>query len=113
MASKQSTVDFILGQIAGAGSLASRRMFGEFAIYCDGKVVGFVCDDELFIKPTPAGRTLLADRLDEAPPYPGAKLYLRVAGEDWDDRESMTELVRATAASLPPPAAKKSKSRQR
>jgi hypothetical protein len=34
-------------------------MFGEYAIYCDGKVVALVCDDQFFLEPTAAGRALL------------------------------------------------------
>lgn len=30
-------------------------MFGEYAIYSNGKVAALVCDDRLFVKPTLAG----------------------------------------------------------
>jgi hypothetical protein len=58
---------------AGLGRrLTSRRMFGEYALYVDGKVVSLIGDDQLFLKPTPEGRRELED-VTEAPPYPGAK----------------------------------------
>ncbi|GJD51723.1 hypothetical protein OPKNFCMD_4478 [Methylobacterium crusticola] len=57
MASQQSTVDFILEQAGAAGALSARRMFGEYALYCDGKTVALVCDDQLFLKLTEAGPT--------------------------------------------------------
>lgn len=59
MASQQSTVDFILEQIAAAGSVSAKKMFGEYGIYCDGKMVALVCDDQLFIKPTLAGKAFI------------------------------------------------------
>jgi DNA transformation protein len=52
MASKQSTVEFILGQAANAGEVLAKKMFGEYGIYCDQKIIVLVCDDQLFIKPT-------------------------------------------------------------
>ena len=106
MASKQSTIDYIAEQITQAGNLRYRKMFGEYAIYCNEKVVAFVCDDELFLKPTKAGRALI-EHLDEAPPYPGAKLYYRISADLWEDREFLTQLIAATAAELPLPKPKK------
>ena len=39
MASKQSTVDFLLDQFAGAGAVSAKKMFGEYGVYLDGKDV--------------------------------------------------------------------------
>lgn len=102
MATKQSTIDFLTEQIKDAGIISSRKMFGEYALYCDQKVVGFVCNDQLFMKPISVGYTFL-DASHEAPPYPGAKNYLRVPEERWDDVEWLTDFVRQTAAVLPIP----------
>jgi len=102
MASKQSTVDFILAQVAKAGTVYAKKMFGEYAIYCDKKVVALVCDDQLFIKPTIAGKAFVSNYI-EGPPYPGAKPYLLIAGEMWDDREWLTDIIKITAAELPLP----------
>ncbi|MFA6908722.1 MAG: TfoX/Sxy family protein [Patescibacteria group bacterium] len=110
MASSQKTVDFIVDQIASAGSIRSRKMFGEYAIYCDEKVVALVCDDELFVKITEAGRAML-DTIDEAQAYPGAKPSFRIAGELWEDREFLTKLIRTTCHTLPVPKKKQRKSR--
>jgi TfoX/Sxy family transcriptional regulator of competence genes len=38
-------------QIAAAGPVSARKMFGEYATYCDAKMVSLVCDDELYVKP--------------------------------------------------------------
>lgn len=106
MASKQSTVDYICEQIAHAGNIRYRKMFGEYAIYCNEKVVAFVCDDQLYVKPTNAGRELI-EILEEAPPYPGAKLYFLISPDLWEDREFLTKVISATAAELPLPKMKK------
>jgi TfoX/Sxy family transcriptional regulator of competence genes len=106
MASTQSTVDYLLEQISDAGILRYQKMFGEYAIYLNEKVVGFVCDDQLYIKPTAAGREFI-DKVEEAPPYPGAKMYFYISGDLWENREWMTELVLKTAKELPLPKPKK------
>ena len=70
MASQPGTVDFILEQASGAGAVSARKMFGEYTLYCDGKVVALVCDDMLFVKPTGAGRAYLDGlTVEERPPY--------------------------------------------
>ncbi|GJD53590.1 hypothetical protein OPKNFCMD_6367 [Methylobacterium crusticola] len=106
MASQQSTVDFILEQAGAAGAVSARRMFGEYALYCDGKTVALVCDDQLFLKPTEAGRRELGT-VTEGRPHPGAKPWLLIPGELWDDGDALATLFRVTAAALPMPAPKK------
>jgi len=110
MASSQSTVDYLLEQISEAGTLRYQKMFGEYAIYLNEKVIGFVCDDELYIKPTDAGREYIGE-VEEAPPYPGAKMYFYISGDLWENREWMTELVIKTAQELPLPNPKKNKTK--
>jgi TfoX/Sxy family transcriptional regulator of competence genes len=108
MSSSQSTADFLLEQMSEAGAVSSRKMFGEYAVYCDGRVVGLICDDNLFVKPTDAGRSFLKE-VEEAPPYPGAKPYFLISGEKWDDSEWLTELIKLTTAEVPLPKPKKKK----
>ncbi len=106
MASDQHFVAFVCEQLRGAGELSSRRMFGEAAVYLGNKVVGLVCDNQLFIKPTAPGRSRLGVPT-EAPPFPGASNWFLLS--DLDDPEFLAELVRATAAALPEPTVKKAK----
>ncbi len=103
MASRQAVVDYLVEQMGAAGAVSARKMFGEYGIYHDGRMVALVCGDTLFVKPTEAGRRHL-DPVTDAPPYPGAKPHLVVPEEAWDDADRLAELVRLTAAALPPPA---------
>jgi TfoX/Sxy family transcriptional regulator of competence genes len=107
MASDQEFVDFIVDQIRGAGEVRSRKMFGEYAIYCNDKVAALVCDNRLFVKPTEGGRVFIGDVV-EAPPYPGAKLSFLIE-DRLEDRDWISELVRITAAELPEPKPRKKK----
>lgn len=106
MASDLKTVDFIIDQIAAAGDVSARKMFGEYGVCCDGKMVAMICDDQLFVKPSPGARAYAPD-LGEGVPYPGAKPCLLVDADRWDDRDWLTELVRISARELPAPKPKK------
>jgi len=100
MPTNQSTVDFILDQVAAAGAVSARKMFGEYGLYCDGKIVALICDNQLFVKPTPAGRRFVGP-VTEAPPYPGAKPSLLIDGGNWDDAAWLSRLIALSAVELP------------
>ena len=102
MASSQSTVDFILEQVSGAGAVRAQKMFGEYGIYCNEKIVAFVCDDQLFVKPTRVGRLFITN-LVEGYPYQGAKPYFLISGELWDDHEWLATLFKISSDELPLP----------
>jgi DNA transformation protein and related proteins len=107
MASDLDFVEYVCDQIGMAGQITFRKMFGEFAIYCEGKVVALVCDNQLFVKPTPGGRAIVG-RIEEAPPYPGAKEYFLI-GDHLDDREWLSNLIRVTGNETLAPKPKKPK----
>jgi len=104
MASDKSFADFICEQLGNAGEISSRRMFGEYAIYCAGKVVALICDNQFFVKPTAAGKAILGSPT-ESPPYRGAKPYYLI-DEGLDDGKWLSGLIEATAQELPVPKAK-------
>ncbi|HZX30292.1 MAG TPA: TfoX/Sxy family protein [Rhodocyclaceae bacterium] len=101
MASDQDFVEYIRDQISGAGSITFRKMFGEYAVYANGKVVALVCDNQLFLKPTVGGRAFIG-KPTEAPPYPGAKPHFLI-GDELEDREWVSSLFRITEMELPLP----------
>lgn len=105
MASKQEFVDFVLDQIENAGEITAKKMFGEYGIYSDGKLFGLICDNKLFLKPTEAGRNFISE-VAEVPPYPGAKPSFLI-GDQIEDREWLSELVRISVKELPKPKKKK------
>jgi TfoX/Sxy family transcriptional regulator of competence genes len=110
MATQQRTVDALIEQATSAGTVTAKPMFGEYGVYVDGKMVGSVCDDQLFLKPTAAGR-LHAEPVCDAPPYAGAKPHLLIEADRWDDTQWLGELLRITAAELPNPKSRKPKPR--
>lgn len=111
MASDLSFMNYVIDQIGAAGQVSSRKMFGEFAVYCDGKVVALVCNNQFFLKPTQATQSALASAV-QAAPYPGAKPYWRL-DDQLDDQALMARLVRLTADALPQSKPKKTTARRR
>lgn len=109
MASSIDTVQYICDQAGLGPRLAFRKMFGEYALYLDGKVVALVCDDQLFLKPTPEGKAYLGD-VSEAPPYPGAKNFYLLSA-DLDDPDRLSKALETTARALPEPRPRRVRSR--
>ena len=101
MATDPDFVEYIHEQAGFDARLTHKRMFGEYALYLDDKVVAFVCDNSLFLKPTEAGRALLPT-VTPGKPYPEAKDYY-VLDEFLDDTELLQRVLQATADVLPLP----------
>ena len=87
MASDFGFIEYLCDQLQGAGTITYRKMFGEYALYCEGKVVGLVVGNSLFVKPAQATQALYGDGPRGA-------------------------LVRATEAALPLPGPKKARKRR-
>jgi TfoX/Sxy family transcriptional regulator of competence genes len=108
MATQQRTIDYLIEQATGAGTVSAKSMFGEYGVYVDGKMVGSVRDDQLFVKPTVSGR-VHAEPVSDASPYLGAKPQMLIEADRLDDAEWLGELLRVTAAELPTPKPRKPK----
>jgi TfoX/Sxy family transcriptional regulator of competence genes len=105
VSTSKQTVAFIEDQLAGL-PIRTKSMFGEYALYVDDKVVGFICDDTLFIKPSEVDAAVL-DGTVMAPAYPGSKLYHSVPGDLLEDSEWLHTAITRTAEALPAPKPKK------
>ncbi|MBN8632258.1 MAG: TfoX/Sxy family protein [Rhodobacterales bacterium] len=104
MGTRSQTVAHLVDALS-ALPLSARKMFGEYALYLDGKVVALVCDDQLFLKPTPGAERALPG-CKTGHPYPGAKQHLLVT-DALDDPDPVIAALKAIAADLPPPKPKK------
>ena len=109
MATKQSTIEYIEDQLTGVLAIHSRKMFGEYALYCGDKVVALVCDGQLFVKITEPGKVFVGEHYQEGTPYPGAKPWMYIDEDLIDDSVWLSELVRITEEALPVPKPKKKK----
>ncbi len=83
MATDPGFVELVTDQIDSDKEISYRKMFGEYALYCNGKVVALICNNQLYVKITEPGKTFVGD-MTEAPAYPGAKPSFLV-GDEIDD----------------------------
>lgn len=109
MANDLGFIEFVVDQIDVSCDIRFRHMFGGCTLYSHDKVVALICDDQLFVKPTAAGRLFIGDVI-EAPPYEGAKDSFLI-GDQIEDSSWITELITLTEAELPKPRPRKKKKR--
>ncbi len=106
---RRETVEFILDRLKSL-QFTAKAMFGEYALYADGKVVALVCDDRLYVKDTPVTASLTVD-CEKGPPYPGAKAHYIVDEGQLAAMRNLPELLLKLAATLPAPKAKNKKTK--
>ncbi|MFM2485704.1 TfoX/Sxy family protein [Celerinatantimonas yamalensis] len=107
MASDLDFVQYVVEQISDQCGISFKKMFGEYALYSHEKVVALICDNQLFVKSTQAGKQYIGDFV-EAPAYPGAKPSLLIDGQI-DDSEWLSALIIITEKALPIPKTKHKK----
>ncbi len=61
MASDKQTVAFLVEQMAGAGNIRCKAMFGEYGVYCNEVFTAMICDDQLFVKTSAISHDYLDD----------------------------------------------------
>lgn len=109
MATKESTVEYITDQLVDVPDIATRKMFGEYALYCGKKVVALICDDTLFVKITDEGMEFVSKHYKEGFAYPGARASIQIDEDLLENREWLSKLVSITEENLPEPKPKKKK----
>jgi TfoX/Sxy family transcriptional regulator of competence genes len=72
MATSKDTAEFIQSKLRHPDRILTKRMFGEFGLYADGKMVAVICDDRFYVKVAPASAEL-EDQCEKGEPYPRAK----------------------------------------
>lgn len=105
MASSLEFVEYVCEQIGGGGTITYRKMFGEYGIYCNSKIIGVIGDNQLYVKKTGFGKKMLGENAEEASPYEGAKPHYVI--NSLEDREFLAEFIAGTCEELPMPKPKK------
>jgi len=101
MSTDADFIHYVCDQAKTTVRVSARKMFGEYALYVNGKVVALACDNSLYLKPTEAARALLSE-VHERQPFPGAKMWW-VIDDELDNQERLGELLAATERALPVP----------
>jgi len=103
MATSEDYIEFVCEQLAGAGAVHSRKMFGEYMVYVNGKPLLLVCDNIVFVKILPELAEVLSGA-QTALPYEGGKLHYIL---DMDNRELVQTVVGILEPITPLPKPKK------
>ncbi|MCI8833784.1 MAG: competence protein TfoX [Ruminococcus sp.] len=107
MATSKEFCAYIVEHLQKTGDISVRKMMGEYLVYYQGKLVGDICDNCLFLKPTESALRLLPDA-DRAYPYEGSKTKMIVV-EDVENTELMAEILQEMYQELPEPKKKSKK----
>lgn len=92
MATSKEYHDYILENLQKAGNVVTtRKMMGEYCVYFQGKLIGNICDNCLFLKPVDGVLKLLPDA-ERGYPYEGSKT-LMVIVDDVENTEQITEVL--------------------
>ena len=100
MSTQKETVEFIIGKLGNPKRFSARAMFGEYALYADGKVVALVCDNQLYVKILPASEQL-GEICEKGPPYPGAKPHYIVEEDMLSTLDTLPHILLDISKSLP------------
>ena len=108
MATSQEFIDYVCGQIAGAGAVRYRKMFGEYMVYVNDKPILLVCDNTVFVKILPCLEDLLAGA-ERGCPYDGAKEHYVL---DIDDAALAREVIAVLESVTPLPKPRKKRAKE-
>ncbi len=110
MATSKEFHDYIVGSLQRIGDVSTKKMMGEYCVYYQGKLIGNICDNCLFLKPAESALRLMPDA-DRAYPYEGSKT-LMVIVDDVEDIELMREVLSRMYEELPEPKVKTKRRRE-
>lgn len=112
MSTQPETVEFLLEKLGDRKRFSVRAMFGEYALYADGKTVALVCDDLLYVKILPQSAAL-ESLCEKGEPYPGARPHYIVTEDLIGTMDELPHLLCDIAEALPAKkTAKKSKAKK-
>ena len=103
MACSLDFIEFVSSQIAAAGTVRCRKMFGEYMVYVDEKPVVLVCDNIPYVKEHEAIKSMMQSA-ERGFPYKGAKEHyvLDVSRSDF-----VVRVVKTLVEVLPYPKSRK------
>ena len=99
--------EYVREVFSAAGDIVIKSMMGGYLVYLNGKLIGDICDNELFLKRTPTSDRMLAES-ELRYPYEGSKTLMHVC-DSFDDKALILELLKGMYAELPDKKPKKAK----
>ena len=97
--------EYVHEAFSAAGDIVIKSMMGGYLVYLNGKLIGDICGNELFLKRTPTSDRLLVDS-ELRYPYEGSKTLMHVY-DRFEDTALVQELLEGMYTELPAPKKKK------
>lgn len=96
MSTSQDFIDYILDCLGQDKKITTNKMFGEYAVYFDKKVVALVCDNTFLLKinaNTTKELESLKMKLKTGQAYLGSKDYYIVGEDIFENRKIFLDLL--------------------
>jgi len=97
--------EYVCERFSAVGDIVIKPMMGGYLVYLNGKLIGDICDNELFLKRTPTSDRILADA-ELSYPYEGSKTLMHVF-DRFENTDLIMELLEGMYAELPEKKTKK------
>lgn len=91
--------EYVRASFSESDDIVIKSMMGGYLVYFNGKLIGDICNNELFLKRTPTSDRLLADS-ELRYPYEGSKTLMHVF-DNFDDKILIMNLLDGMYAELP------------
>ena len=91
--------EYVREVFAAAGDIVIKSMMGGYLVYFNGKLIGDICGNELFLKRTTTSDRLLADS-ELRYPYEGSKTLMYVF-DRFEEPALVLELLEGMYLELP------------
>ena len=99
--------EYVRDSFSESGNIVIKSMMGGYLVYFNGKLIGDICNNELFLKRTPTSDRLLVDS-ELRYPYEGSKTLMHVF-DRFEDTDMISELLGGMYSELPEKKQKKTK----
>ena len=91
--------EYVRDRFSEFGDIVIKSMMGGYLVYFNGKLIGDICNNELFLKRTPTSDRLLADS-ELRYPYEGSKTLMHVF-DKFEDANLIVGLLGGMYTDLP------------
>ena len=97
MASSKDYLQFILDQLSDLPEISYRYMMWEYILYFRWKIIGWIYDNRLLLKPTEKIKEIMKD-IEMQIPYPWAKPMIYI--DNVDNSDYLKEIIEITYQNL-------------
>lgn len=110
MATTKEFHNYVVENLSKIGEITTRKMMGEYLVYFNEKLIGNLCDNCFYLKPTDSALHNLPDA-ERGYPYEGSKTLMIIV-ENIENTELMSQVLHAMYDELPAPKRKTAKSKK-